>query len=878
MPPRTPTPNMIMEQTKLGEGPNTKNSVPNHGTSSSPPAQIYKNNTSDDYDEAYDTYTSTEEPEMNLLSFCLPQPTSRYVHHQQYSDSSLEEEEDDDDDEGYSTSMEYFDALTSLDSPMESSTRSVPTATTMTHITKKMTPPTPRQRNHTRKPPRFRRSHSEGIQIDPMMEKFLGLGFLPFESSTIPTTTVTTTIANPTPTSNSSRTNSNNDKHNSVSRDVNNHPVPSNNFSTSSPSVNHTEYGFEIRSNSYDDYSNDPENDTDYYQLVKDDSLHSSRGTNLQEGRKVSSRKQRKLAKRVRALSNSSVTTGTPKIKNKSSRCNSNQTVEKDNNNDDALLLQSVYQSVHEQMDRIDMDKKRLKEIKSQLRSIQTDTRKVMVESQKSSQRLNKLSKHVSELESKLNVVFHALEKEESLLQSKNSLIATYEEKKMVLENEYKQIDANIQCRSNYIQQLTPRSSNSTSLRLRLHSMESSISVNESNAAARLLSPPSLSDLSIPEYPVSLTSTRRLRTTSDISYLTADEPLSPCISSIRSNSTLSSLEYNVASSCLPPRIPVKDQVEEKSVIPAQGTVSSDITATKKEEEEDEPSSSNWGNLLLRINDLEDTSKTNPQLFSLSGQDYSYAINLLVRHSVKHATDESSRWSPDRTTQKILSRGGGSTNTTHPVQGWNAVKSIEDILVWSGKFDHDGYGSELPAVKARGLVATSPRELVSMLIDSSCVKTYNKMSLGRTDECFLQSGLDTISRCKSFRGEAKIVRSLSSIPLVRKQVELLSLLHARSLDPESDGMKGFISVTRSVWEDEDVVPPNGGKSDRSNDYIRSEMLLGVNLIRELDGDLANYCELTTVTHFITPGIPTIGAKQIAMKAATNFIKEIQRQFE
>ena len=131
-------------------------------------------------------------------------------------------------------------------------------------------------------------------------------------------------------------------------------------------------------------------------------------------------------------------------------------------------------------------------------------------------------------------------------------------------------------------------------------------------------------------------------------------------------------------------------------------------------------------------------------------------------------------------------------------------------------------------------------------------------------------------------------------ILRRKLELVSLLHAEPLLKNVHGMEGYVIVTRSVWENEDDLPPgnnrDGGGS--ANDNVRSEMLLGVNLIRKVfvdtdDEGVENQeggrrgkkvvSEFTTVTHFQTPGMPTIGAKQFGMKSASNYLYNIRKQF-
>ena len=115
------------------------------------------------------------------------------------------------------------------------------------------------------------------------------------------------------------------------------------------------------------------------------------------------------------------------------------------------------------------------------------------------------------------------------------------------------------------------------------------------------------------------------------------------------------------------------------------------------------------------------------------------------------------------------------------------------------------------------------------------------------------------------------------------------MHARTLDPPTIStpydMKGsYIVVTRSLWEEEDKVPTMESRGSTMVDAstIRSEVLLSVNLIRAVyncrNSDDACHCELTTMNHMYSPCAPSIGAKQLGLKAAYNFIRDLQSYFD
>ena len=178
------------------------------------------------------------------------------------------------------------------------------------------------------------------------------------------------------------------------------------------------------------------------------------------------------------------------------------------------------------------------------------------------------------------------------------------------------------------------------------------------------------------------------------------------------------------------------------------------------------------------------------------------------------------------------------------------------------------------VKARGIVETSPRALLDFLLDSTQVQRYNKMSQGREDILVLQEGVDTTADESDYglEGDAKIVRSLVKPKLLPKSIEMLSLWYSKHIPDAPPG--SYMIVNRSVWEYDHPVATKSPKQSNS-DRLRSEMLLGVQLLRPVrDG---RHCELTTITHVFSPGVPEMMAKKFAPSNATGMLREIQEIF-
>lgn len=241
------------------------------------------------------------------------------------------------------------------------------------------------------------------------------------------------------------------------------------------------------------------------------------------------------------------------------------------------------------------------------------------------------------------------------------------------------------------------------------------------------------------------------------------------------------------------------------------------------------------------------------------------LDKLFRLGYEVCTDESARFQPTRETQKILQQ---QTSSNSP-----ATASTTDVLTWIGSVDHRGFGHDWPVVKTRGIVPTTPQELYDFLLDSSKVKLYNKMSQGRDDVSILQRGVDTKASESSygFAGDARIHRMLIKPKMLPKTIEVLSLQHSKKLRNENDD--SFMTVSRSVWEDD-----SGVHVESPSGRIRSEMLLGVQLLRPTvapDGQM--WCEMTTITHVFSPGVPEAMAKRFAPISATNTLRDVQTVF-
>ena len=173
----------------------------------------------------------------------------------------------------------------------------------------------------------------------------------------------------------------------------------------------------------------------------------------------------------------------------------------------------------------------------------------------------------------------------------------------------------------------------------------------------------------------------------------------------------------------------------------------------------------------------------------------------------------------------------------------------EILCYVGrcKYEQDEfYGGKLPIIKTISVIPMTPRDIADLMLDSSRVQTYNKMSLGRTDIKHIQGGV----------GQSKIVRNLTKPPMGDEMLST-TFIHARELDNGS-----YLVVSRAV-----TLPDDHGETE----YGKTEILLGVNLLVPHSDSSS---KVTSVTHVYSPAIPGLLAATVGVKSAINFVKDLR----
>lgn len=265
--------------------------------------------------------------------------------------------------------------------------------------------------------------------------------------------------------------------------------------------------------------------------------------------------------------------------------------------------------------------------------------------------------------------------------------------------------------------------------------------------------------------------------------------------------------------------------------------------------------------------------------SLTGREFFYPSTLAQLSKtgidiVSSNADKYIDWKPaDSKTKKLLELDNEEIRA--------ALANDESCLVWIGRFKEEGHGSHLPVIKTKSILPLAPKDLASLLMDSSKVQSYNKMSLGRKDEVVFQEVIDSDSESGplGIAGEAKIVRNLTKPPLAKKLMEFVTVMYARRINSDDDvepglmgGQDGYAVISRAVA---------GGKwsqkaEDQEDERTRSEILIGMNLIRNIPGE-DDKCEVTAVTHCNSPSVPQMLAGKVGIKGAVDFVRDIRNMF-
>mmetsp|Transcript_8640 Transcript_8640/g.21254 ORF Transcript_8640/g.21254 Transcript_8640/m.21254 type:complete len:476 (-) Transcript_8640:92-1519(-) len=248
-----------------------------------------------------------------------------------------------------------------------------------------------------------------------------------------------------------------------------------------------------------------------------------------------------------------------------------------------------------------------------------------------------------------------------------------------------------------------------------------------------------------------------------------------------------------------------------------------------------------------------------------------AVECLANYGMNTALDES-MWQPDSKSEKLIKKASdgyewmGQTFKEGMVKASSVSDpSLKEILVWSGSYKHEFYGSEVPAIRSAGVVNTSAKQLMELLVDSNRVKEYNKLSLGRTDLITFGGNLE--EEGPFGKSITKVMKSESKPPMM-SALSLTSVLHAKKIPDGS----GYLIVYRSVHRPEEETVASS---------MKTEIVMGVNFIVDFDDNDqdgtssgSQKCLMININHMRSPMVPMYIAKKVAVTTAHKFINDIR----
>lgn len=237
--------------------------------------------------------------------------------------------------------------------------------------------------------------------------------------------------------------------------------------------------------------------------------------------------------------------------------------------------------------------------------------------------------------------------------------------------------------------------------------------------------------------------------------------------------------------------------------------------------------------------------------TLGSSDIQSAVKALVKAGLGFISSDS-MWKADKKTEKMQQE---MKSRRKFVTDQDGTPQDTAVLIWSGKIQNKVLGYDIPVVRASGIIAMNTEDLVNLLLDSSRIHEYNKISQGRTDEIVYLNELHA-------GGLTKVVRSKSKPPIVSKPLVFVSLMHSRKLVPDDMQGEGYLIVTRGVTLENEKHDPNA-----------SEILLNVSLIKEIEG-VDKKCEMINMNYVSMPTIPQFLMKNLGYNGALSFFSDLR----
>lgn len=181
--------------------------------------------------------------------------------------------------------------------------------------------------------------------------------------------------------------------------------------------------------------------------------------------------------------------------------------------------------------------------------------------------------------------------------------------------------------------------------------------------------------------------------------------------------------------------------------------------------------------------------------------------------------------------------------------WNFVAEKSSVKVWKAKNGHfndsDIETSKWPCILSRARINSNAIALAKLILDSSKVHLYNKLSIGRTDVQFL--GDD----------RTKVVWNRLKNPIGSKGFDFCTLIHCSQVP---DGT--IIIMTKNIQHP--AVPKN-------HKFQRSEIIFGINILRPLTDTITDF---TSISHIKYTGVHPFLISRNFLQGTVDFVNGLQ----
>jgi len=274
---------------------------------------------------------------------------------------------------------------------------------------------------------------------------------------------------------------------------------------------------------------------------------------------------------------------------------------------------------------------------------------------------------------------------------------------------------------------------------------------------------------------------------------------------------------------------------------------------------------------IAMNDIHNSPSSSNNNNSISSPVLRQAVSEIYLRGLELISNES-LWIPDRKTERYLKalkvrlRLTSTTSTrpddmsipTSPLPPLNLLgvgEAPDDVVrTWSASI-----GSHI-CTRAEGVIDTGAKWLFELLLDSSRVKEFNKLSLGREDVWVMEKRRNDGGGTSEV---TKVIRGNNKAPMVSKPIVFHQLMHGRELE----GGAGYAIVTRTARLVED------GSNSLPQHSLMSELYTGIMLILRIEGR-NNRCVMVNSSQFTSP-VPAMVTKRVGLASAVTMFQDIRK---